>query len=123
MNHTVWPFAVPLYKGRRTVSLVRSTWSALSRTKFWRGSSPVSWPRPFADPVLAGIVAVVAGASRATTISGTATAATASTASHRNLKKLRLNLVFSSSSSILDLRIRVCRDTGTVPPPSDPLHI
>src|SRR5260370_23961563 len=52
MNQTVWPLAVPLYKGRRTVSLERSTWSALSRTRFFVGSRPVSCPSPLAAPGL-----------------------------------------------------------------------
>src|SRR4029077_4015052 len=50
MNQTVWPLAVPLYRGRRTCSFERSTWSALSRTRFFVGSRPESWPSPCAAP-------------------------------------------------------------------------
>ncbi len=35
---------MPLYRGSRTVSLSRSTWIALSRTSFSRGSSPLVCP-------------------------------------------------------------------------------
>src|SRR5260370_40412787 len=52
MNQTVWPLAVPLYKGRRTVSFERSTCSALSRTVFFVGSRPLSCPSPLAAPRL-----------------------------------------------------------------------
>src|SRR5260370_24357801 len=52
MNHTVWPLAVPLYRGRRTVSFERSTCSALSKTRLFRGSSPLSCPSPVAAPGL-----------------------------------------------------------------------
>src|SRR5260370_29905716 len=52
MNQTVWPLAVALYRGRRTVCFERSTWSALSRTRLFRGSSPLSCPSPVAAPGL-----------------------------------------------------------------------
>src|SRR4029077_3966298 len=41
---------MPLYRGKRTVSLLRSTWIALSVVSWSRGSSPVSWPSPLAEP-------------------------------------------------------------------------
>src|SRR4029077_1639980 len=50
--HTVLPFAVPGYSGSRTVSLLRSTWSALSSVSLFRGSRPVRWPSP---PALAAV--------------------------------------------------------------------
>src|ERR1700746_2300542 len=36
-------YAIPGYSGSRTVSLLRSTWMALSRVRWSRGSRPVSW--------------------------------------------------------------------------------
>src|ERR1700751_5431730 len=41
---------MPLYSGRRTDSLLRSTWIALSSVRWSRGSSPASWPSPLAAP-------------------------------------------------------------------------
>src|SRR6266446_5205038 len=108
MNQTVWPLAVPLYKGRRTVSCERSTWRALSRTRFSRGSSPVSCPSPFADPVLAGIEAVAAGASRDASARGRATAATDIAASQRTLKKPLFNL----NSLLLFFSNSCCRNSS-----------
>src|SRR6266542_4028256 len=49
-NQTVWPPALPWYSGRRTLSLVRSTWIALSSVSWSRGSSPLSCPSPLAAP-------------------------------------------------------------------------
>src|SRR6266508_3910937 len=44
------PPALPWYSGRRTLSLVRSTWIALSSVSWSRGSSPLSCPSPLAAP-------------------------------------------------------------------------
>src|SRR5258708_12909729 len=57
MNQTVWPLAVPLYSGRRTVSADRSTWRALSRTRLFRGRRPDSCPSPCAEPGLSSAFA------------------------------------------------------------------
>jgi len=46
MNQAVLPYASPLYSGRRTVSLLRSTWVALSSVRWSRGSRPLSCPSP-----------------------------------------------------------------------------
>src|SRR6185312_4051483 len=81
--HTVLPFAVPGYSGSRTVSLLRSTWSALSSVSLFRGSRPVDWPSP---PALTAVA--LAGAAFAppdpTVVSTaeTATSTAAAAASH-----------------------------------------
>src|ERR1700751_3494457 len=43
-------YAIPGYSGSRTVSLLRSTWMALSRVRWSRGSRPGRWPSPVDSP-------------------------------------------------------------------------
>src|SRR5260370_695634 len=45
-NQAVLPYASPLYSGRRTVSLLRSTWMALSSVRWSLGSRPPVCPSP-----------------------------------------------------------------------------
>src|SRR3984893_13999954 len=75
---TVLPPAFPLYRGKRAVSLLRSTWIALSSVRLSLGRTPLVRPRP---PAWAGGAFVPANATVASTT--TATAVMAATSHHR----------------------------------------